>query len=206
MKLKKQADHGSTRMDADQSRGCFKSAIFRVDLRSILCLSVFSIALMAGCKSAPQPAKPKAADTATAETYHFPTRPTVPPPAVKVFHQDEDTYTLVTRDNATDDEIAAIIWQFRDAAHAKTFDKLHLSQKFVDARKPTVWIHVYRGAKCANEKFTTGKYPCGAKYNGAGDYTLGSYTNPLWDDGVLHLADGTESKLWDPDAPYTASH
>jgi len=92
------------------------------------------------------------------------------------------------------------------AAHNKTFDKLHLSQKFIDARKPTVWIHVYRGTKCANEKFTTGKYPCGAKYNGAGDYTLGSYTNPLWDDGVLHLADGTESKLWDPDASYTATH
>lgn len=205
MKLENEADRGSTRMDADQRRSCFKSALLRVDPRSILCLSVFAILLVAGCTPAPPPAKPKAADTAAVETYHFPPRPTIAPPAVKIFHQDEDTYTLVTKDNATDDEISAIIWQFRDAAHDKTFDKLHLSQKFVDSRKPTVWIHVYRGAKCANEKFTTGKYPCGAKYNGAGDYTLGSYTNTLWDDGVLHRSDGTESKLWDPDAPYTST-
>ena len=164
---------------------------------------VVSVALV-GCKPT-QPPAPAITAKPAAEQYHFPARPTVPALAVKVFHQDEDTYTLVTKVNATDDEIAAIIWQFRDAAHAKTFDRLHLSQKFIDARKPTVWIHVYRGTKCANEKFTTGKYPCGARYNGAGDYTLGSYSNPLWDDGVLHTADGKETKLWDPDAASTAS-
>ena len=194
------ADHGSTRIDADQTRGCSKSACLSVDPRSILCLA---LVLIAGCKSGTPPAKPKVAETQSAETYHFPTRPTVAAPAVKIFHKDDDTYTLVTKADATDDEISAIIWQFRDAAHAKTFDKLHLSEKFIDSRKPTVWIHVYRGAKCANEKLVSRNYLCGAKYNGAGDYTLGSYTNPLWDDGVLHSADGTETKLWDPDAPYT---
>ena len=162
-----------------------------------------TVLLIAGCK--PAPPAPKTTDT-SAIVYHFPPRPTVPPPAVKLFHQDNDTFTLVTKPDATDDEISAIVWQFRDAARARTFDALHLSQKFVDARKPTVWFHVYRGPKCANEKFTKGNYPCGAKYNGAGDYTLGSYTNPLWDDGVLHHADGTETKLWDPDAPYIDSH
>ena len=170
-----------------------------------LAWTLIAIAALSGCKPAPPPAVPKMADKSTAETYHFPARPTVAPPAVKVFHQDEDTYTLVTKENATD-EISAIIWQFRDAAHNSTFDKLHLSQKFVDARKPSIWIHVYRGAKCANEKLVSRNYPCGAKYNGAGDYTLGSYTDKLWDDGVLHTADGKETKLWDPDAPYTASH
>ena len=200
--MKSKADRGPARMNADRTPNCFTSAPFRVEPLSILCLGV---ALIAGCKPAPPPAKPKVVDIASSETYHFPPRPAVPAPAVKVFHQDEDTYTLVTKDNATDDEISAIIWEFRDAAHAKTFDKLHLSEKFIDARKPTIWIHVYRGTKCANEKFTTGKYPCGAKYNGAGDYTLGGYSNPLWDDGVLHTADGKETKLWDPDAPYTVT-
>jgi len=170
---------------------------------SVACTVVAVSMTVSGCKPAQTPAKSNAAEASATETYHFAPRPTVPAPTVKIFHQDEDTYTLVTKENATDDEVSAIIWEFRDAAHSKTFDKLHLDQKFVDARKPTVWIHVYRGAKCANEKFTTGKYPCGAKYNGVGDYTLGSYANTLWDDGVLHLADGTESKLWDPDAPYT---
>jgi hypothetical protein len=167
---------------------------------------IFAIAalLVLGCKSGTQTNPAAIAKGPMAEpAYRFPARPTVPAPAVKIFHQDEDTYTLVTKPDATDDEISALIWQFRDAAHTRTFTALHLDQKFIDARKPTVWIHVYRGAKCANEKFTTGKYPCGAKYNGAGDYTLGSYTNSLWDDGVLHHSDGTESKLWDPDAPPT---
>ncbi len=197
------ADHGSTRRNADQTLHCIKSALLRADPRSILC---FALVLIAGCKPAPPTPKPKAAETSAAETYHFPVRPSVAPPPVKVFHQDEDTYTLITKVDATDDEISAIIWQFRDAAHNKSFDKLHLSEKWVDTRKPTVWFHVYRGAKCANEKFVSRNYPCGAKYNGAGDYTLGGYTNPLWDDGVLHHADGTETKLWDPDGPTTAPH
>ena len=170
----------------------------------VLLLAVVPILLFSGCKRTPTPSQLQLTRTPESE-YHFQPRPSVAPPAVKVFHQDEDTYTLITKADATDDEISALIWQFRDAAHTKTFDKLHLSEKFIDARKPTVWIHVYRGTKCANEKFTTGKYPCGAKYNGAGDYTLGGYSNPLWDDGVLHTADGKETKLWDPDAPYAAT-
>ena len=174
----------------------------------VICSMITAVAVsfsVVGCKPAPPPAPPKAAKPA-AEEYHFPARPTVAAPGVKIFHKDDDTYTLVTKADATDDEVAAIIWQFRDAAHDKSFDKLHLSEKFIDSRKPTVWIHVYRGAKCANEKLVSRNYPCGAKYNGAGDYTLGSYTNPLWDDGVLHTADGRETKLWDPDAPYIVSH
>ena len=174
--------------------------------RPLFASTAFTISLLfAGCKPAPQPAWPQPLQAPAAERYHFPPRPSVAAPAVRVFHQDEDTYTLVTKADATDDEISAILWEFRDAAHSKTFDKLHLSEKFIDARKPTVWIHVYRGAKCANEKFTSGKYPCGAKYNGAGDYTLGGYSNPLWDDGVLHTPDGKETKLWDPDATYPAT-
>ena len=34
-----------------------------------------------------------------------------------------------------------------------------------------------------------------------GDYTLGAYNNPQWDDAVLHTADGKEMHLSDPDAP-----
>jgi len=151
----------------------------------------------AGCKYTPAPT------TATAQPQPspYPSRPTVPAPPVKIFHQDEDTYTLVTKPDATDDEISAILWGFRDAARTHTFAQLGLSQTFIDARKPIVWIHVYRGAKCANEKFVKGAYPCGASYHGAGDYTLGDYKNPKWDNGVLHHANQTETQLWDSDAP-----
>lgn len=153
--------------------------------------------LLCGCRaSAPPSAKP-----AQPEAYTYPTRPTVPPPPIKVVHQDNDTYTLTTTANATDAEIAATLWQLRDAAHAHTFAALHLDQKFIDARKPSVWFHVYRGPKCAAEKYITGKYPCGAKYNGAGDYTLGAYNNPQWDDAVLHHPDGSETHLWNSEAP-----
>jgi hypothetical protein len=156
--------------------------------------------LLVGCKSSPAPA----AKSAVQETiYHYPPRPTVPPPPVKLLHQDQDTLTLTTKPDATDDEIAAILWQFRDAAHNHTFDTLHLPQKFIDARQPSVWFHVYRGSKCAAEKFIKGKLPCEASYHGAGDYTLGAYKNPQWEDAVLHNADGTETHLWDADAPPT---
>jgi hypothetical protein len=163
----------------------------------LLALIVAAAMMLVGCKSAPTPAKPPVEET----SFHYPARPAVPPPAFKVFHQDNDTYTLVTKGNATDDEISALLWQFRDAAHDHAFDALHLSQKFIDARKPTVWLHVYRGAKCASEKYTKGPLPCEAAYHGAGDYTLGDYKNPDWQDGVLHTADGSETHLWDTEKP-----
>ncbi len=173
--------------------GWYRARLWRFPAMAVLGGVVAAV----GCKSPPAPVRP--AETSAA-AFHYPARPTAPPPAFKVFHQDDDTYTLVTRENATDDEISALLWEFRDAAHRHSFDALHLSQKFIDARKPSIWFHVYRGPKCANEKFVKGKYPCGAKYNGAGDYTLGSYGNPAWDDGVLRHADGTETHLWDSDA------
>jgi hypothetical protein len=127
-----------------------------------------ALLLLCGCKPTPTKAfieTPKST---------FPTRPTVAPPAFKIFHQDNDTYTLVTKEDATNDEITAIVYQLRDAAHNKGFAALQLSQTFVDARQPTIWFHIYRGAKCASEKFTKGPLPCEAAYHGAGDYTLGS--------------------------------
>jgi hypothetical protein len=168
--------------------------------RTTLALLVLTCAgLISGCKSS-TPATPPQPQASL-----YPPRPSVLPPAVKIFHQDNDTYTLVTKPSATDDEIAAILWQFRDAAHARTFDRLGLSQAFIDARKPIVWIHVYRGPKCASEKYNKGPLPCEAAYHGTGDYTLGDYKNPQWDQGVLHRANGAEIQLWDSDAPYTPS-
>ena len=136
----------------------------------------------------------------------YPARPSVAPPAVKLFHQDNDTLTLTTKPDATDAEISAILWELRDAARDRSFDALHLPQKFIDTRKPVVWFHVYRGAKCASEKYAKGPLPCAASYHGAGDFTLGDYKNPQWDEGVLRHADDTETRLWDPDAPYSAAH
>jgi hypothetical protein len=135
----------------------------------------------------------------------YPVRPTTPSVAFRVFHQANGTFTLVTKDTATDDEISAIIWQLRDAAHAHTFDKLKISQKAVDAGAPTVWFHIYRGAKCASEKYADGAPPCGASYHAAGDYTYGGgTTNPRWDKGVLHHGEDNEIPLWNPEAPYIA--
>ncbi|ADW69789.1 hypothetical protein [Granulicella tundricola] len=163
-----------------------------------LTFALIPLAFLAGCtKPAPTPAP---AQEAT-ETYHYPPRPTVPAPPIKLFHQDEDTLTLTTIPNATDDQVAAILWQLHDTFRAHTFAALHLPQTFIDARHPKIWFHIYRGPKCANEKFTHGKYPCGAKYNGAGDYTLGSLNNPNYEEAALRHADGSETALWNPEAP-----
>ena len=164
-------------------------------------LVLIALLAVAGCKSsAPPPSTPA---TSAAGAMRYSPRPSVAAPAFKLVHQDNDTYTLATRDDASDDEISALVWEFRDAARDHAFDSLHLSQKFIDARKPIVWIHVYRGAKCASEKYTKGPLPCDASYHGAGDFTLGDYKRPDWDDGVLHHADGSQTELWDPDKPYT---
>jgi len=122
-------------------------------------LMMFAVLLFSGCKSSAPASAPH--PSIESQTPAYPARPTIPPPPFKIFHQDNDTYTLVT--------------------------------------KP----HVYRGAKCASEKYTKGPYPCGASYHGAGDYTLGDYKNPQWEDAVLLHPDGSETHLWDPDAPQT---
>ena len=166
-----------------------------VTLRAVC--GTLSIALLLGCKSTPPPAPaPKAQQALT------PLRPNVQPPAFKVFHHDESTFTLVTKETATDEEIESLIWELRDAAHTRTFDKLEISQKLVDARKPIVWFHIYRGAKCASEKYASGPPPCGGSYHAAGDYTYGGYTNHERDEGALLHDEDHEIQLWDPDAPY----
>jgi len=134
----------------------------------------------------------------TPATTHYPTRPTTPPPSIKLFHQTDNTLTLVTTPDATNDQIAAIIWQLRDAVSAHSFDTLHLPQKFIDARSPIVWFHIYRGPKCASEKYAA-KLPCGASYHAAGEFTLGSFSNPNRTDGELVIDENHSTPLWNPD-------
>jgi len=127
------------------------------------------------------------------------------PPAFKVFHHDATSITLVTGEDASDAEIESLIWELHGAAHTHTFDKLNINQKWVDARDPMMWFHIYRGPKCASEKYAGGKPPCGDSYHAAGDYTLGGFTNRDRDDGLLLEGDGRSTQLWNPDAPDTAT-
>ena len=112
-------------------------------------------------------------------------------------------------EKANDDQISALVWQLRDAARTHSFDAIHLPQKQVDADGKTVWFHIYRGTKCAPEKYAPGNPPCGASYHAAADYTFDTHSTPPWDKGViLHAApngdaDPHPTLLWDPDAPYT---
>jgi hypothetical protein len=66
-----------------------------------------------------------------------------------------------------------------------------------------VWFHIYRGPKCADEKYTTGKLPCGPSYHAAGDFTYGGFTDHNHTDGaLLHnsnaTGDGPATSLWNP--------
>ena len=161
--------------------------------------------VVVGCHSNPGSTPSQTTPQKTA-TYRL--RSTTPPPIFKLFHQTADSFTLVTTPTATDAQIAAILWQLRDAAHTHTFDHLNIPQKLVDARDPMLWFHLYRGPKCASEKYTEGKLPCGASYHAAGDYTCGGGAHHDWDSGVLlhHTTTGEdqETQLWPPGSPYTA--
>jgi hypothetical protein len=172
----------------------------RVTLASSALAASALTLLLLGCNSTPAP-KPAAITTTT--TTQYPARPTTPPPPFHLFHQTTDSFTLVTAPTATDAQIAAIIYQLRDAAHTHTFDRLNIPQKVVDARDPMVWFHIYRGPKCAPEKYTDGKLPCGASYHAAGDYTFGGGPTHQWDDGVLLHDESHQTELWNPNAPYT---
>ena len=154
----------------------------------------------AGCKSS-QPAASVAQSKAAEPAAVYPVRAMVKPPAFKVFHTHDSVITLVTRPDATDEEIESLIWELRDAAHARTLAALKVSQKMVDERAPLVWFHIYRGTKCAAEKYADGELPCGNRYNGAGDYTYGGYANRELDRGVIRDGD-KETELWDAEKVY----
>ena len=150
------------------------------------------------CKSSPAPAPQLT--TVVQRTATYPPRPTVASPAFKVFHHDANSITLVTKDNASDAEIEAILWELRDTAQAHSFDTLGVPQKVVDARDPIVFFHLYRGSKCASEKYTSGALPCGASYHAAGEFTLGGFSNHDRADGALLHDEDHQTELWNPDA------
>jgi hypothetical protein len=174
-------------------------------IRSITHTAALALPLLVlGCKSTPAPA-PAAEAKPAAPAITYPARSTTAPAPFKVFHHYDSSYTLTTPDKATDDQLAAIVWQIRDAARAHTIDSLHvpgLTQKDVDAGGNNVWFHIYRGPKCATEKYTEGKIPCGASYHASADYTFSKVNNQPWDKGVL-LHDEKETALWNTEAPYT---
>jgi hypothetical protein len=168
-------------------------------IRATLSLTLLTFVILLGCNSTPTPAPKSDATPAATRAPSTTPRPTATPAPFKLFHYYNSSFTLATPDNATDDEIAALIWQLRDATRTHTLDKLKLSQKDVDAGT-TSWFHIYRGSKCASEKYTEGKLPCGASYHASGDYTYSSRS--AWDQGTL-IHDGKETQLWNTDAPYT---
>jgi hypothetical protein len=180
-----------------------KRGILRARRGALAVPALAAALLVAGCKSTP----PRNAAVATPhpQAALYPPRPTVPPSAFKVFHHDASSITLVTKEDATDDEIESLIWELRDAAHAHAFDQLKIPQKLVDNRDHKIWFHIYRGSKCASEKYASGPPPCGGSYHAAGDYTFGSYTSPEADNGALLHGEDHETELWDPDAPYKAT-
>jgi hypothetical protein len=167
-------------------------------LRPAVLLAISLMLATSGCKQAAPITEPHLQSTTGIQ---YPPRPTTPPPPFKVFHHDASSFTLVTKQDATDTDIEAILWQLHDAARAHAFDHLKIDQKVIDARDPIVWFHLYRGPKCASEKYTTAKLPCGASYHAAGDYTFGGFKDSQHDDAVLLHDEDHEIRLWNPDAP-----
>jgi hypothetical protein len=158
--------------------------------------------LLLGCKSTSSPST--AAKATPTQAAAYPARPTVPPPAFNLFHHANDAFTLVLKDSTTDDEVESLVWQLRDTARAHAFDKLKISQKEVDTGGSTVWFHIYRGTKCASEKYADGPPPCGGSYHAAGDYTLSKLKGNDWDNGTLRHGEAREIPLWDTEATYIA--
>lgn len=153
--------------------------------------------LLAGCNTtSPATGASKPAMTTPKQAAVVTARPTVAPPAFKLFHAHDSSFILVTSEHATDDQIASILWQLHDAAQSNSFQKLKISQKAVDARNPNADFLIYRGTKCAAERYADGPPPCGAAVHAAGSYNLGSYANPKWDTASITDANGNMTTLW----------
>jgi hypothetical protein len=167
-------------------------------LKGVLLIAV-TLSIAIGCKS-----KSDSLPTVVRNQMYltYPPRPAAASAPFKVFHKSDTTYTLVVPEDATDEQVESLIWELRDAAHARTLDKLKLSQKMVDERKPLVWFHIYRGTKCASEKYADGPPPCGGSYHAAGDYTYGGYKNRETDNGSIFHGEDHETQLWDPEVVY----
>jgi len=71
-------------------------------------VTALGLATIAGCKSAPAPA-PTSAAVSKPAAVTYPPRPTVPPPAFKLFHLEGSSITLVTKEDASDEQIEAIL-------------------------------------------------------------------------------------------------
>ena len=160
--------------------------------------------LLIGCKSAPAPAPTPAAETTPAVTY--PARPTTPPPAFKIFHHANSSFTLTVKDTATDDEISALVWQLRDAARTHSFDNIKIPQKEVDADGTTVWFHIYRGTKCAPEKYAPGPLPAEPATTPPATTPSPPTPPPVGQRLNSTPANDHPTDLWNPDAPYTPSN
>ena len=176
--------------------------LLRIAAKTMAFVAAASL-LAIGCK-AKTDSSPVVVAKPVATQAQTPPRPSVAPVSFKVFHKSDTTYTLVVPEDATDEQIESLIWELRDAAHAKTLDTLKISQKMVDERKPLVWFHIYRGSKCASEKYADGPPPCGGSYHAAGDYTYGGYRNRETDNGSIFHGEDHETQLWDPEVSYVA--
>ncbi len=137
--------------------------------RSATVALALALALV-GCKSTPAPTPTSAANPTPSPSRHLSPTPDRDPCRLQGLPLLQQQLHPHHPRQATDDEIAALVWQLRDATRTHTLDKLKISQKDADAGS-TTWFHIYRGTKCASEKFTTGKLPCEASYHATGDYT-----------------------------------
>jgi hypothetical protein len=182
-------------MSSEESFRCQRGRGIRVYLSGGAAFTLTLLAL--GCT----PATPLVQSKEATQTTHYPPRPTTPPPPFRLFHQTDNSLTLVTSPTASDQQIAAILYQLRDAAQSHTFDALHLPQKLIDARTPYIWFHLYRGPKCASEKYAEGQPPCGPSYHAAGDFTLGSFKNPNHTDAALLHDETHQTNLFNSDNP-----
>jgi hypothetical protein len=126
--------------------------------------------LLIGCKSAPCPRAHPRTDTTPAATY--PSRPTTPPAPSKSSTTPtppSPSPSHPKRPPTTKSPPSSGNSATPPAPTPSTNSKS--PRKQVDADGSTVWFHIYRGPKCAPEKYAPGEPPCGASYHAAGDYT-----------------------------------
>jgi hypothetical protein len=135
-------------------------------------------------------------------------RPSIPPPSFRIFKSRNGITAVVVGERTTDDELASLLWFFREKVRSRDFQSLGI-QPFKQGRQRTIagMLVVFRGSRCANEDFEEAIGSCGRGEHDSATYQWGVAGDTDKDSGYVRSADGEPMEIinykdgWQPLAP-----
>ncbi len=181
-------------------------------MRLVKVLWVIPLAVLTSCTPEKDTSTtgPSSATSAPARV----TGPTTPPPAFRLYRFKFDEkigasiISYVAPPNTTDDQIKSLVWLFREKVRSQKFRDISINQptssNFGKRGYLQGILSIYRGEKCAGEKFSDAEGPCGDGDHDAAYYQWGVFgdnpnngIDPTKDEAGIRLASGNMITVFD---------